>query len=69
MRAVVVQQWIVWASQGATDGWREDRHPADPAIGQRPLTITHDQIDEMMVLIGRCLDLTLHDATCNGWLN
>jgi putrescine aminotransferase len=43
------------------------------AVGQRmiiapPLVITRAQIDEMMVLIRRCLDLTLDDARRNGWL-
>ena len=43
------------------------------AVGDRmiiapPLVITRDQIDEMMVLIRRCLDLTLNDAQRNGWL-
>lgn len=43
------------------------------AVGDRmiiapPLTITHAQVDEMMALIWRCLDLTLEDARRNGWL-
>ena len=43
------------------------------AVGDRmiiapPLVMTHDQIDEMMVLITRCLDLTYADAKQNGWL-
>jgi putrescine aminotransferase len=43
------------------------------AVGDRmiiapPLVITRAQIDEMMVLIRRCLDLTLGDARSNGWL-
>ena len=43
------------------------------AVGDRmivapPLVITRAQIDEMMALIRRCLDLTLADATRNGWL-
>jgi putrescine aminotransferase len=43
------------------------------AVGDRmiiapPLVITRSQIDEMMVLIRRCLDLTLADATRQGWL-
>ena len=43
------------------------------AVGQRmivapPLVTTREQIDEMMVLIRRCLDLTLDDAWRNGWL-
>jgi putrescine aminotransferase len=43
------------------------------AVGDRmiiapPLVITRAQIDEMMVLIRRCLDLTLADAKANGWL-
>jgi putrescine aminotransferase len=42
------------------------------AVGDRmivapPLVITRAQIDEMMVLIRRCLDLTLNEATRNGW--
>ena len=43
------------------------------AVGDRmiiapPLTMTHAQIDEMMALIVRCLDLTYDDARKNGWL-
>lgn len=43
------------------------------AVGDRmivapPLVITTAQIDEMMVLIRRCLDLTLADALGNGWV-
>jgi len=42
------------------------------AVGDRmivapPLVITRAQIDEMMALIRRCLDLTLADVTRNGW--
>ena len=44
------------------------------AVGDRmiiapPLVITREQIDEMVVLIRRCLDLTLADARANGWLS
>jgi putrescine---pyruvate transaminase len=44
------------------------------AVGDRmiiapPLVITRAQIDEMMALIRRCLDLTLADAQRQGWLN
>ena len=43
------------------------------AVGDRmiiapPLVMTHAQIDEMMALIVRCLDLTYDDANKNGWL-
>ena len=43
------------------------------AVGDRmiiapPLVMTHAQIDEMMALIVKCLDLTLADARKNGWL-
>ena len=43
------------------------------AVGDRmiiapPLVITHMQIDEMMVLVRRCLDLSLADAQRHGWL-
>jgi putrescine---pyruvate transaminase len=43
------------------------------AVGDRmiiapPLVITRAQIDEMMTLIRRCLDLTLADAQRQGWL-
>jgi putrescine---pyruvate transaminase len=43
------------------------------AVGDRmiiapPLVITRAQIDEMVALIRRCLDLTLADATRQGWL-
>ena len=44
------------------------------AVGDRmiiapPLVITRAQIDEMIVLIRRCLDLTLADARSAGWLS
>jgi putrescine---pyruvate transaminase len=43
------------------------------AVGDRmiiapPLVITRAQIDEMVALIHRCLDLTLADAVREGWL-
>jgi putrescine aminotransferase len=43
------------------------------AVGDRmiiapPLTMRESQVDEMMALIVRCLDLTLQDAHRNGWL-
>ena len=43
------------------------------AVGDRmiiapPLVITRAQIDEMVTLIRRCLDLTLADAHRHGWL-
>jgi putrescine aminotransferase len=43
------------------------------AVGNRmiiapPLVITRAQIDEMMALIHRCLDLTLADAERQGWM-
>ena len=43
------------------------------AVGDRmivapPLVITRAQIDEMVTLIRRCLDLTLDDASKAGWL-
>ena len=43
------------------------------AVGDRmiiapPLTMTHAQIDEMVALILRCLDLTLEDVRSRGWL-
>ena len=43
------------------------------AVGDRmiiapPLVITRAQIDEMMALVRRCLDLTLADARQRGWL-
>ncbi|WP_284619927.1 aspartate aminotransferase family protein [Aquabacterium humicola] len=43
------------------------------AVGNRmiiapPLVITRAQIDEMMALIRRCLDLTLADARREGWM-
>jgi putrescine---pyruvate transaminase len=43
------------------------------AVGDRmiiapPLVITRTQIDQMMALIRRCLDLTLADAEKHGWL-
>ncbi|MBZ8139994.1 aspartate aminotransferase family protein [Rubrivivax gelatinosus] len=44
------------------------------AVGDRmiiapPLVITRPQIDEMVGLIRRCLDLTLADAKAGGWLS
>ena len=43
------------------------------AVGDRmiiapPLTMTHAQIDEMVALVLRCLDLTYQDVKKNGWL-
>ncbi len=43
------------------------------AVGDRmiiapPLTMTHAQIDEMVALIIRCLDLTYQEVKKNGWL-
>jgi putrescine aminotransferase len=43
------------------------------AVGDRmivapPLVITRAQLDEMVALIRRCLDLTLRDAQRHGWL-
>jgi len=43
------------------------------AVGDRmivapPLVITRAQIDEMVALVRRCLDLTLADARKAGWL-
>jgi len=43
------------------------------AVGDRmiiapPLVITRPQVDEMMALIRRCLDLTLADVQARGWL-
>ncbi|MES2877919.1 MAG: aspartate aminotransferase family protein [Pseudomonadota bacterium] len=43
------------------------------AVGDRmiiapPLTMTHAQIDDMVALIIRCLDLTHEDVQRNGWL-
>ena len=43
------------------------------AVGDRmiiapPLVMTHAQVDEMMALIVRCLDLTYDDANSKGWL-
>lgn len=44
------------------------------AVGNRmiiapPLIMTRDQIDEMMALIQRCLDLTLAHARTQGWMD
>jgi putrescine aminotransferase len=33
-----------------------------------PLVVTRAQVDELIDLIARCLDLTLADAQRNGWL-
>jgi putrescine aminotransferase len=43
------------------------------AVGDRmiiapPLVITRAQIDEMIELIHRCLDLTLEEVRRNGWV-
>ncbi len=43
------------------------------AVGDRmiiapPLVMTRDQVDEMVDLIQRCLDLTLQDVRQNGWM-
>jgi len=40
----------------------------DRMIIAPPLVITRAQIDEMVALIRRCLDLTLHEAHHNRWL-
>jgi hypothetical protein len=32
-----------------------------------PLTISHTEVDEMMALIVRCLDLTLEEVQRKGW--
>ena len=42
------------------------------AVGDRmiiapPLTISHAEIDTLMGLIVRCLDLTLEEVTRKGW--
>ena len=44
------------------------------AVGDRmiiapPLVMTHDQIDEMIALIRRCLDATLADLQAAGQLD
>ena len=44
------------------------------AVGDRmivapPLVITRAQIDEMVALTTRCLDLTLADVRRNGWMS
>ncbi len=44
------------------------RAVADRMIIAPPLVITRAQIDEMLALIRRCLDLTLADAQREGWL-
>jgi putrescine aminotransferase len=43
------------------------------AVGDRmiiapPLVITREQVDELLILVRRCLDLTLDQATRGGWL-
>jgi hypothetical protein len=50
----------------------EDRYKRMRAVGARmiiapPLVITRAQIDEMIELIHRCLDLTLEEVRRNGW--
>jgi putrescine aminotransferase len=42
------------------------------AVGDRmiiapPLTISHAEVDTMMALIVRCLDLTLEEVRRKGW--
>ena len=44
------------------------RAVGDTMIISPPLVITREQIDEMVALIRRCLDLTLADVRRNGWL-
>ena len=44
------------------------RHVGDRMIIAPPFVITHEQIDEMMAVIRRCLDATLEDAKARGWL-
>ena len=51
--------------------FREDlimRAVGDRMIIAPPLVITRAQIDEMVALIRRCLDLTLADAQARGWM-
>jgi putrescine aminotransferase len=55
--------------------WSSDVCSSDlmRAVGNRmiiapPLVITRAQIDEMVALIRRCLDLTLADARREGWI-
>ena len=43
------------------------------AVGDRmiiapPLVMTHAQIDEMVALIVKCLDLTYQEVRLRGWL-
>ncbi len=45
------------------------RAGGDRMIVAPPLVITRSQIDEMMALVRRCLDLTLADAQRQGWLS
>jgi len=40
----------------------------DRMIIAPPLVITRTQIDEMLQLIRRCLDLTLRDLQQRGWV-
>jgi putrescine aminotransferase len=44
------------------------RAVADRMIVAPPLVMTTAQIDEMVALIRRCLDLTLSDVKHRGWL-
>ncbi|HMO44652.1 MAG TPA: aspartate aminotransferase family protein [Rubrivivax sp.] len=45
------------------------RAVGDRMIAAPPLVITRAQIDEMMVLVRRCLDLSLADARRHDWLD
>jgi putrescine---pyruvate transaminase len=40
----------------------------DRMIIAPPLIMNHDQIDHMMELIRKCLDLTWSDIKSKGWL-
>jgi putrescine---pyruvate transaminase len=44
------------------------RAAGDRMIVAPPLVCTRSQIDEMLALIRRCLDLTWADAQREGWL-
>ena len=71
------------ADGAAFDGWKEVgmlcrghcfanglimRAVGDRMIIAPPLVITRAQIDEMVALVRRCLDLTLADVTERGWV-
>jgi putrescine aminotransferase len=52
----------------ALKGGKDMRAVGDRMIIAPPLVMTHAQIDDLVALILRCLDLTYQEVKKNGWL-